>query len=117
MHVVIVLLRPVVSCCPPACLTCQHLLAETRDEDEIVPSRVGGAPEQVEDEAAEAQRKQEAYLALAEELDTQMDMEVVDSAQPGDTGTCHLVSLVSCCRTSIGDILTVVGRPTKNVFV
>ena len=106
-----VLSRPVV---PPACLTCQPLLAEPRDEDEIVPSRVGGATEQGEDEATEAQRKQEAYLALAEELDTQVAMEGVDSAQPGDTGTCHLVSLGSCCRTSIGDILTEVERPMKN---
>ena len=67
------------------------LLAET-EEDHIVPSRIGDTEDTGEDEVAEALRKRDAYIALAEELDTQMEVDIGDDAQPGDTGTRHSVN-------------------------
>ena len=62
--------------------------SEKMDEVHIVASRVAGSEEDfAEDEAARAERKQHAYLALAEQLDSQIDIELLDDSLHGDSGT------------------------------
>ena len=74
--------------------------SERTDEVHIVASRVAGSEEDfAEDEAARAEQKQHAYLALAEQLDSQIDIELLDDSLHGDSGTRHTVSPISIRHT------------------
>ena len=91
--------------------------SERTDEVHIVASRVAGSEEDfAEDEAARAERKQHAYLALAEQLDSQIDIELLDDSLHGDSGTRHTVSPIPF--TTI-DTQAIGGRKCrwKNIFI